>query len=395
MKNSLGLATAAQPRLLTPEQMRHIALRNLGLVQLTQENEGNGQQSAELMHVAISAEVIRAALWGLTGGGHSPSYTTRILHTACRLVEPALLVNHLSVSTDTRPRSQARQDHEQAEQYLPEDLVRDGLSDLELVGDVAALPKGYWMPAPLRLVSLPGSRQWLLVGGVPTHCLPAWLTSQVKPLGVTRIMLDSAPEPEQQLPIQSLDDWCRTPQEPVDVWASRVLAQSKLGSVEQLQGAVEYYAPRISRPFGAQSPLHYYRWMPDAGKLPDQRYLARLHIGHKRYRYMVAAIDRGKLSSIGSIQLEDGDIRRLLYGIDALEGCPVQARVIHTGDARIFKLENELPRSEYRLFAALGRLSLPADGKYYPRSWAFPAEVASQAVQALSRLGILLQGQAQ
>ena len=42
---------------------------------------------------------------------------------------------------------------------------------LEIIGDVAHIGDGYWLPAPTRFIEAEGARKCLLIGGSPYHSL--------------------------------------------------------------------------------------------------------------------------------------------------------------------------------------------------------------------------------
>src|SRR5579883_2651209 len=107
---------------------------------------------------ALRAEVLRVAIWEqcvldqqrfLAGTGVS---TQKVLRRARFLWEP--------LSPDFKK-----------EDLSDEALVGDGLSQRALEslaeqGDLLSLPRGQWLPSPLRLVPI-SSKRYLLVGGVP------------------------------------------------------------------------------------------------------------------------------------------------------------------------------------------------------------------------------------
>lgn len=380
---------------LTPAEVRVKMLQNLGLI-LTSDHEKRKEEqfSATPSIQTICSETLRAALWSASHQGTKPVYITRLLRTAYRLVEPAFVestfpvagsLGYLSSSSES---ASPLTDGNAQEDALSK-LLRDTLNELEVLGDVAALPRGNWLPAPLHLVSLPFIHRWLLVGGRPSHHLPTLIRLAVEYSGPTRFLIQDPIEFGLQRVVQSEEEWCHIPHGNVDVWAHRITSETKLQPVEALDTSFEFYRPNIRRGF---STTQYFRWVDDIQALTDGRYLvrskSRAHVSH----YAIAEVWQGKIIATGVVELGVGDIRRLLYGIDALVGCPVKVQVTQSEGSWSFQLRSELPRAEHRLFTALGHLHLPSDGQYYPRTWEISAGYVIQAVRALQRLYIQLDG---
>lgn len=360
------------PRLISMAEMQAAALQNLGLPSAPQAPSA----------LTVQAAVLRAALWALSRAGTEPVYVTRLLNAACRLAEPLLKPKDLKPAP--LPGTTAGADTLLAG-------LRGVLEELEAVGDVAQLPRGRWLPAPLRFVQFTAIHQWVLVGGYPTHLLPAALRVELTHIGVARLIPRDPAELGVALPCQSETAWCAAPREPVTAWARRVLDSAVVLPFTEHDTALEFYSPSAARAAGAGKMLQYFRWTQNANALPDGRHLARIPFHQFYHRHLVAEVRGGRVVATGPLELYEGDLRRMLYGLDAEAGLPVTVSVKRTENAYYFELRNELPRAEYRLLMVLGRLHLPPDGRYYPRTWEVPSRYAAQAVAALRRLGIQLQ----
>jgi hypothetical protein len=78
-----------------------------------------------------------------------------------------------------------------------------------------------------------------------------------------------------------------------------------------------------------------------------------------------------------------------MYGLDALAGNPVLVEYDMGDTDFVLALASEIPGPEQRLFAALGQVSFPPE-KYYPRTWRFPRQYASEINRRLTSLGVRL-----
>jgi hypothetical protein len=368
----LTLGADAAPRQITARDMWQAVLKNLGLVPdkaaLGREVEASPTRVTPL---SVRGEALRAALWALTTGGSQPVYITRLLHAARPLAAPAALETSGSVSDDEAELT----------------LLSQALDELEALGDVASLPRGRWLPAPLRCVPLPTIRRWVLLGGRPTGRLPAGLRESLEHNGVARLLTAAPIELGLPLAIEEEADWTRAPREPLREWARRVMEDASLRPFDVPEAAFELYAPAVGH-----STLQYSRWVSNQKALPDGRYVARQRVQRGPTSYSVLELRGGRVVATGPLDLHEGDVRRLLYGLDSLAGRQVRVRVTPSGTAWVFELRNELPSAEHRLFTALGRLHLPPDGAYYPRRWEVANTYARQAAQALRALDVRLDG---
>ena len=364
--------TETGPRWLESREMQQSVLRNLALLpDSAARRRGAEAWPARVTPLSVRGEALRSALWALSAGGSELVYVTRLLHAARPLALPTALGVGGVVSDDEAEFT----------------LLRQVLDELEAMGDVASLPHGRWLPAPMRFVPLDAARRWVLLGGCPTHCLPAALLECLEHNGVARLLTSDPTRLGLSLPVQAQHDWTRAPREPLIEWARRVVEGAKVKPFEDAEASFEYYAPAKAR-----KNWQFHRWVVRMETLPDGRYLARQTARFGATSYSVVEVHQGSVVSTGALGIDEGDVRRLMYGIDALTGWSVRVDVSRRDAAWCFKLRNELPSAEHRLLTAIGRLRLPPGDAYYPRVWEVTGRYAVQAVRALRGLCVSLSG---
>jgi hypothetical protein len=269
--------------------------------------------------------------------------------------------------------------------------LRQTLDDMESIGDVAATPGGRWLPAPLRCVALQDINRWLLVGGLPTRELPDKLRQTIEFSGSVRLLKKHPLEYGLSIVSQSKDDWCRIPSQPLREWTIQILNGNKMQPLSSGDTEYEYYAPGNRRIPNTLSMLQFDRWTTQTKLLSDGRYFVRRKSFFGPTSYAIARIEMGSLKEISSLYLGPGDLRRLLYGLDLLNNCPVIAkRKRLSSGSWLFSFFNELPSPEKRILLALGRLIPNLDEKYYPRKWEIPNVYLNEVESRLMDLGIKL-----
>lgn len=134
----------------------------------------------------------------------------------------------------------------------------------------------------------------------------------------------------------------------------------------------------------------YHRWRRRSSALADGRYLVRRSLGHGPVRFFIAELARGRITRIGTPALADGDIRRLMYGIDLLRGDPTRVTLNRRSDTWCFILRSKLPPPEQRVLLALGQLQPSATDSYYPQVWDVPVNSGPAVRAALEGLHIKL-----
>jgi hypothetical protein len=360
-----------RPAFLTLDEVRAIALRNLGFAPSGSGGKNEARPYADISSLSFRAECLRASLWACSSAGNIPVYITRLLSA----VEPLL-----------KPDPEYARNKHSTESAEPREVIRAALEEMEVVGDVARLPGGYWLPAPLHFVPLHAVKRWLLVGGGPTSSLASDLAGRLEFNGVARFTATES----MGWPTESEEAWCRLPKEPVDTWAAKIIGGMVLQELDDPDLKLEFYAAGIAKVPGSLGAYQVHRWTPLATSLPDGRYLVRQKLFRGMIHFAIAEIKKGKAVATGPLDPREFSVRRIMYGVDRLQGRSVKVSVIRKDEVAHFVLGNEVPRPEHRLLTALARLELPTDGRYYPRVWVCASRYAPQIEKCLARLGVSL-----
>lgn len=365
-------------------EARTIAIRQLRLSPFERAAKGS---STTTIFLTACAEALRTSLWALSRCGEESVTTTKILNAAARLVLPISRTQ----SEGSRPSPRAENSHGQSSGATPDETVRDhlrlALEELEAIGDLAPLPYGRWLPAPIRVVPLRAAGWWLLVGGHPTMLFPGRIANSIMHNGVARLLQQAPSDFGISLPEQQTTDWCRMPIEQLTEWTERKLTEAQLSPYEG-DGEFEIYAPvqQQTRPARSRTLTRCQRWHRSGQILPDGRYLVRL-VGRSGSKlYAIGQITNGVLSATGPIENGFGNVRRLMYGIDAIFGCPRPVVILPERSNWKFRVWTPFPPGEHRLVMAMSRDCIVSDGRDYPREWVVPSELAPEVVQALRRL---------
>ena len=319
--------------------------------------------------LAIRAEAIRSSLWSLSEGDgmpwpmfesdRKPVHILRLLHAAGRLVAP------LATGEDV-------------EEGRTWEQLRSTLLELDLLGDLAELPNGYWLPAPLRAVPLDGGSRWLLIGGQPSRTLPT-LKAELRTSGATRLLRRNPQTLGLGLPIQSLRDWKGEPEEQLEPWTSGVMKRCHLLPYDG------------SDQFEAYVPTTGSRWVERFDGLENGRFLLRLN-GKRGFReYSIGEINRGRLIATGSLDTGLGDVQRLTLGLDSSAGKPRRVTIDEAAGLLRLRMPLSLPQAEYRLIRALGRDEAVSKDRHYPRYWKIPKEHSETVISALRGLGLAIE----
>lgn len=343
--------------------------------QLTAHTEENSSVTVVL------AAALRAAIWAESNAGATPVHTTRVLNHAEQLARPAhrwpderSLGNPAAASTRLR---------------VTLDTVLDDLADH---GDLARLPRGYWLPAPLRIVLPEQLGHALLIGGMPTPFLPDDERARIDHRGPSRLVRLPMTDWACALPEQPEDAWLRRPvgQKPLSGWASAVLDDASLGlpGTALVGDQVQLYRPDRA---GTGATQHA-RWSSPGGSTTREprRFLARRQTRAGR-EYQIVSVQDGKVLEIGDLPASV-EVRRLLYGLDAAAGRPTIITQLRAARTVGYEIRSELPAAERRLLRALGgELTVPANGDYYPRCWTVHQDLAPRVERSLRDLGVKVQ----
>jgi hypothetical protein len=264
------------------------------------------------------------------------------------------------------------------------------LRNLEQIGEASHLGNGYWLPTPVRLVRLPDT-QILLIGGIDTKSLQlhfgnivhstTGLVRRIKSTGDTIGLVRAGVE------WQRFEDWVGESETDICAWTRNLLddAHQLLKPSGSQITDFEVYTPwwlkKYPQHFRFQS-AHQLTFAPKSIVLCRFRqafvsyYLGRL-TGEKTIRLQ---------HEIGVEQLEQAvEIRKLLYGLDALCQCPTDAQLEPQNDNKSqLILRSPLPATQQRLLLALG---YQVSDKF-PLIYEFSNHFKENILEHLKKLGI-------
>ncbi|HYG67423.1 MAG TPA: hypothetical protein VD838_07175, partial [Anaeromyxobacteraceae bacterium] len=182
---------------------------------------------------------------------------------------------------------------------------------------------------------------------------------------------------------ETLESWSRAPTQRLEDWGRAVLTAplSDYREPQRDESAFRIYAPEKARPGATQLR----RWTDRFSDLSG-RYLAERSRVFGAREYRVVDLSRGRVERSGAI-LAPGEDRRLRYAADALAQNPTRVQWKKGRDDVTVTLWSEMPRSEQRLFGALGCLAVTA-GAYYPRRWQFARADAPLVRERLRSLSV-------
>ena len=306
-------------------------------------------------------EILRATVWSMASPP-SKAHVNRILSGAL-------------------PTWQFLSDRAASSQEIRRVELREALSTLEDAGDLIELSGGYWIPAAARLVELPDGLGHLLVGGIPSALLKLD-ADMIEFHGPHRHLAKLPPELVAALPVETLEAWARLPETPLRDWArDTVESLERHAYSPQSDEHFEFYLPANSKPGASQ----FFRWFESAGDITGTLLARRRRVyGAKEYR--LVDVRSGRI--VSACELDNVDVRRLMYSFDLAAKNPVRARPLRAGSYTEWLFTSELPRAEQRTFAAFGRLSIP-DERRFERRWTFVRN-EELALKMLRSLGIAL-----
>jgi hypothetical protein len=306
--------------------------------------------------ISSDCALLRSCIWSLSGTTE-PVHVLRVLNLALTM-------------WDSDQDVLERREH-----------LHEALEELAEAGDLVSLPEGRWLPAPTREVLLEsGAEERLLVGGLPTGVLPAELKKLIVHHGPYRRVKGSVLGDALQLPKESAESWAGSPPKELESWADKILSVKLVPYVEQREGTrIRVYTPELAR----DRPPQVKRWFDRPAGISG-RYLAVRERVFGAREYRIVELQNGAVVASNE-SLSPGDGRRLMYALDLRAGKPVDVQIGAKKGSLSVTLRSELPRSEQRLFGALGVLEVPEED-YYPRTWWFPEcyrDIVQSKLQAL------------
>ena len=330
---------------------------------------------------ALIAEILRSILWVLSCEGTVSVHIVRLLNyvTTCLT---GVYLTPTAQRTQSSDKPDAGRLAAQSTGSLRE-LTRQKLEDLETIQDFICLPRGYWLPTPLRHVPLKRQNDVLIVGGVPTRRLFQHLDSDaIRISGHTR---HTSTAQACLLPYcQDFEEWCGIPAQDLQTWTQDIIEQVTMVPGEQMVNAYSLYVPSPEN-------MQYYRWQEFPSSFEDGYYLLRQKTLYDSNIYYLGRFEHGQLTKVSLSSLQNLLVRRLQYGFDLLTGYPTEVHCRKDAYNSLFVLRNALPHAEQRLFTALGSILPNEDGKYYPRRWLIHSDFHKEAIDALRHLGIRIE----
>ena len=339
-----------------------------------------GPHATQASREALSAEVIRVALWVLCTPRQAVSFaeasvTTRKLLELARAIWRPIEDNYgekhgaWDLEHDSEPERNGT-------------LSRELLDSLAEQGDMFLLSGGRWLPTPLRFVPVTPTH-YLLVGGMPTHLLPDVALHALHLHGSFRHVEGDAIVSLQQISgitvrqFQALESWLGPSQKLEELLG--LFDQYELQTVVHQQvsdSSLEAYGANDNKP-------QFLRWQA-LNQVDNGRYLLRASNPWGTHQYSIGFISGRQLIQ-QSAGIWQTDIRRLCYALDHRAGKPTS--VSWNEKQRELLLRSELPGRERKFLASVGTLQENADGYYYPRRWVFSKDVAP-VFEMLKNLGI-------
>jgi hypothetical protein len=326
--------------------------------------------------LATLAELARNVLWFLSKGGKETVYITSLLNALRHAAGP--LIRSIDLPSST--------------QKSEPDSARMIVDDLASIGDIVELPRGRWLPAPLRVVTLEQSKQDIVLGGIPLVLLNQEVSQLISLSGIVRMLSATNSRTPLISAKQSEEDWLGYPPGAIDDWAGAILKRHTLQQYTGAMADIACYYPFPSRRSTKYDQAQYFRWVGLESVERDGLYLLRYAPPHSPVNHLIGQVHSRRILKATELILIDGDVRRLFFALYILAVTRFKATLERQGIQWLFTLNNELPAAEQRLFTALGRLRPRNDERYYPRLW----EVNDQNKDALAaaleqRLGIRLE----
>lgn len=151
----------------------------------------SGPDSGGVYRDAVMANYLRSSLYGLSlsqgeGRRFTPVHTLRLTNSIRRHLQA--LWPELRRPAKPSLFEKGSVDLSQSHDHLGWHLER-----LSLLGDIVSLGNGYWLPAPVRVISLPSCSDVAIVGGLSTRALRQILPS-VEAAGYGRLVPQMAPD---------------------------------------------------------------------------------------------------------------------------------------------------------------------------------------------------------
>jgi len=228
------------------------------------------------------------------------------------------------------------------------------------------------------------NRDPLLVGGIPTAILEPHLNG-INLAGPYRRIADKKLQPSAEIPRQTFGSWAGLPEDPLATWASQIIQTFERQPYQPSDvEAFEYYLPQQAKLSSPQ----FRRWFQDPPN-SSSTILGRRRRLYGSREYRLLDLRAGRI--VGACDLQDVDVRRLMYALDQKANNPVRAHVRSDGANFEIQLTSELPRAEQRMLASFAKLTIPPD-RPFERRW-LVGSGQQLARELLQSLGIAFESQ--
>lgn len=267
---------------------------------------------------------------------------------------------------------------------------------LVLLGEIVHCGGGYYLPTPLRSVSL-REGQSILIGGISTQAIYRQWNYRVEWAGFARHTSRDG-HPPYEIPRQSLSRWLGISQATLADWTAEQLATAHhvlkgIGSAtDTLQ--FDVYHSKLGG-LQAQKWIAASRWTK-RNVSPTELWLCRSQARPRLFWLAPLSHTSQGLRFLKSADVTHQQARRLVYGLDDKHGNPstVDVKLAEDRRTRLLTLRNRPTDDVLMLLTALGYQHDPgtAEGPHWPLPMHF--EVADlwwpDVSTALSAIGIVL-----
>lgn len=280
-------------------------------------------------------------------------------------------------------------------QDLDKNLVSVVLEKLVAIKEIEHIGNGFYLPTPTRIVPLPSGRG-LILSSLPFKELTSLYGITIIFSGICRMILEKDyKNSHKKITIkngfnieQQFIDWIEVSNHFILDWMKSNLefVQKKLKPTYSTTESVEIYNPLAS-----SSNLQALRWTcleKNMSFLQDMIFLCRTKTLPRRHWLSHIQIIQNKPTLVSEMDIPTKDIRRYMYGMDALWN---KATIVYVNkydqDSISLLFQNPLPDEEMRFFLSLGT-DISKDKGKLPYRFKLPNDCWFDAKKLLSNLGI-------
>jgi len=262
----------------------------------------------------------------------------------------ALLSAAANRSGSLAPVSALALQHELDRRLLPPS-VRESLALLHRIGDIETVGRGFYLPAPTRIV--PFTAWGLVLSGLPVQELARLHGLQVVSPGIARLVRD--PNAAANIPRCPRASWLRAPRSTIE-WAERTI---RAAPFQAPHGWEDLEVFNVRKKLGA---LGWSRITTAHRKFPCT-HLARNPQGFGPRTYYFLKIGRRDVEGLGDLHLRGSEIIRLQIALGALADEPFRYSIVsEEGELLVLRLPF-LPDPEKLLLECIGTLEVDPRGR--------------------------------